>query len=394
MNKLNNPSALRFVVLLGVVSLFADVTYEAARSISGPYLALLGASAAAVGVIAGLGELIGYGLRIISGLISDRTQRYWTITIVGYAVNLLAEPALALAGYWWLAAILMMTERLGKAIRTPARDAMLSHAARGLGAGWAFGLHEALDQVGAMLGPVIVAVILAGKGSYQYGFAVLAIPAGLALAVLGVARFTYPQPRDLEPSFSPRQGQALPAPFWWYLGAVALLAMGFTDFALAAFHLKTTHLADDKWIPLIYAGAMGIDAVSALLLGRLYDKKGVAALMIAVALSAASAPLIFLAGIGPLLAGMVLWAVGLGAQESIVRAVVADIVPCDRRASGFGIFNAGFGLAWFGGSALMGLLYTRSLPALAAFSAVSQLASIPVLFLLKRRCACPSNDQF
>jgi len=278
--------ALRFVLLLGLVSLLADMTYEAARSVTGPYLAILGASASAVGAIAGLGECIGYSLRIISGVVSDRTRRYWAVTIVGYAVNLLAVPALALAGNWETAAVLIVTERFGKAIRTPARDAMLSHAAHGLGRGWAFGVHEAMDQVGAAIGPIIVAAVLTWKGSYQYGFAVLAVPAVLALAVLVVARITYPQPQDLEPCFQVGGANAFRSTFWLYLGAVACIALGFVDYPLAAFHIKTTGLVADKWIPLIYAGAMGVDALSALVLGRLYDVRGMWILPVVVAASA------------------------------------------------------------------------------------------------------------
>jgi MFS family permease len=381
----NSKTALRFVLLLGVVSLFADMTYEAARSVTGPYLAILGASATAVGVIAGFGELIGYGLRIVSGVISDKTHRYWAVTIVGYAVNLLAVPALALAGNWEIAAVLMMTERFGKAIRTPARDAMLSHATSSMGRGWGFGIHEAMDQIGAMIGPLIVAAVLAWKGSYQYGFAVLAVPALLALAVLVIARITYPQPQDLEPSFRVGEAGTLRSTFWLYLVAVACIAVGFADYPLAAFHMKTTNIVADKWIPLIYAGAMGVDALSALVLGRLYDRKGMAVLLVTVGLSALSAPLIFLSGLGSLVAGMVLWGIGMGAQESVIRAVVADLVPSDRRATGYGIFNAGFGLAWFAGSALMGILYDRSLTCLATFSVAAQLASLPLLYSVSKK---------
>lgn len=385
MRNRNNQIALRFVLLLGVVSLFADMTYEAARSITGPYLAILGASATVVGLVAGIGELIGYGLRIVSGVISDRTHRYWAITIAGYAVNLLAVPAMALAGSWEIAAVLIMAERFGKAIRTPARDAMLSHAAHGLGRGWAFGIHEAMDQIGAMIGPIIVTAVLAWKGSYEYGFAVLAVPALLALAVLAVARISYPHPHALEPSFHLGNGIGLRSTFWLYLAAVACIALGFADYPLAAFHMKTRGIVADKWIPLIYAGAMGVDALSALIFGRLYDKKGFPILLAMIAASAWSAPLVFLTGPVLLIVGMALWGIGMGAQESVIRAVVADIVPRDRRATGYGIFNAGFGLAWFLGSALMGLLYDRSLISLVTFSVVTQLLALPLIFLVHNR---------
>ena len=163
---ISKGTALKFVVLLGVVSLFADMTYEGARSITGPYLAILGASATAVGIVAGFGELIGYALRLVSGYISDRTGKYWTVTLFGYFINLLAVPLLALAGSWEVAAFLMITERMGKAIRNPSRDAMLSHATQSIGRGWGFGLHEAMDQIGAILGPLIVATVLYLNGGF------------------------------------------------------------------------------------------------------------------------------------------------------------------------------------------------------------------------------------
>lgn len=380
-----NKTAFRFILLLGFVSLFADMTYESARSITGPYLAILGASATAVGLTAGIGELFGYGLRIVSGLITDRTKRYWTITIIGYGINVLAVPALALAGNWPVAAMLIITERLGKAVRTPARDAMLSHATHEVGRGWGFGIHEAMDQIGAMLGPTIVALILALKGSYQLGLAVLIFPALMALAVLVLARITYPTPQNLEPSFHTSEARGLSRTFWLYLAAIACIAAGFADFPLIAFHLKTGDMVTDKWIPLIYAGAMGVDAIAALLFGRLYDKKGLKVVLFVVAICAWSTPLLFLTGLHWILVGMVLWGISLGAQESIIRAVVADITPHDRRATGYGVFNGGFGFAWFIGSSLMGILYDQSLLALAAFSVVAQMASLPLLYVVSAR---------
>jgi len=237
---LARATAIRFIVLLGLVSLFADMTYEGARSIAGQYLALLGASGAAVGIVAGFGELIGYGLRIVSGFLSDRTRRYWAVTLVGYAINLFAVPLLALAGSWEVAAALMIAERLGKALRTPARDAMLSYATKETGRGWGFGLHEAMDQIGAVVGPVIVAVVLAVRGSYPAAFAVLAIPAVLALVTLLTARWLYPRPQDLEPTTPELKSAGFPRAYWIYLAAVALVAAGYVDFPLIAYHFEKT----------------------------------------------------------------------------------------------------------------------------------------------------------
>jgi len=381
---LSRRTALRFVILLGVVSLFADVTYEGARSIAGPYLAVLGASAAIVGIVSGFGELVGYGLRSLFGYISDRTGKYWTMTILGYALNLLAVPLLALAGRWEIAAFLMIAERMGKAVRTPARDAMLSHATAQTGRGWGFGLHEAMDQIGAMLGPSVVALVLFFRGGYQSAFGLLLIPALLALAVLAAARFQYPRPRDFEVDAEKKENKGLPRTFWIYLAAVALLAAGFADFPLIAYHFNRAAVATDEWIPLFYAIAMGVDALAALVFGRLFDRKGIPVMAFAALISSLFAPLVFLGGFYFALLGMVLWGVGMGAQESIMRAAVAEMVPSNRRGSAYGLFNTGFGVFWFLGSALMGMLYDVSLASLIAFSVAAQLASVPLFLWIKR----------
>ncbi len=380
---MNKKNAIRFVILLGITSLLSDMTYEGARSITGPYLALLGASATAVGFVAGLGELIGYSLRLLTGYLSDRTGRYWAFTLGGYAVNLLAIPLLALAGRWEIAATLMIAERLGKALRTPARDAMLSHATKEVGRGWGFGLHEAMDQIGAMTGPLIVAGVLAWRGSYQAGFAVLLLPALLALSVLVTARWLYPRPQELEAAKGDVQTRGLPRIFWMYLASVALLAAGFADFPLIAFHFARTGSVPETWIPIFYAIAMGVDALAALLFGRLFDRYGLRVLVVAALLSAGFAPLVFSGSFGAALAGMVLWGISMGAQESVMRAAIAGMVPRQRRGSAYGLFNTGFGLAWFAGSALMGILYGISIPLLIAFSVLSQLTAVPLLYRLK-----------
>jgi len=384
-NDISRRSALGFVVLLGVVSLLADMTYEGARSIAGPYLAALGASGAIVGIVAGFGELVGYGLRLVSGPISDRTRRYWAMTVTGYAINLLAVPLLALAGRWEVAAGLMVAERIGKAIRNPPRDAMLSHATSRLGAGWAFGLHEALDQTGAVAGPLIVAAVLHARHSFRDSFASLLIPALLALAVLLVARALYPRPQDLEPSAPAMKSRGFPRVYWLYLGGVGLVAAGFVDFPLIAYHFQRTGSVSQNWIPVFYAVAMGVDAIAALVFGRLFDRKGLSVLVVVSLVCSLFAPLAFLGGFWVALLGMALWGIGMGAQESVMRAAVATMVPPDRRGSAYGFFNAGYGLAWFAGSALLGVLYDVSLPALIAFSVAAQLASVPLFLQAGKR---------
>jgi len=306
------------------------------------------------------------------------------ITITGYAVNLLAVPLLALANHWQLAVGLIMAERLGKAIRTPARDVMLSCAAATVGRGWGFAVHEAMDQIGAIIGPIIVMVVLAINGSYHFAFAVLAIPAVLAVIVLIVARINFPHPYKLETGTQNTRDAELPSVFWLYLAAAGLVAAGFADYPLIAFHIKSHSILDDKWIPLLYACAMGIDALAALVFGRWYDKKGVLALVTAIAVSSVFALPAFSFNPALIVAGVALWAVGMGAQESIIRAVVADIVPVRKRGTGFGLFNAGFGIAWFIGSVLMGMLYDSSLPTLIALSIGCQVAAIPLLIRMHK----------
>lgn len=381
--------AVRFVILLGLVSLLADMTYEGARSITGPFLAVLGASGAAVGIVAGLGEFLGYGLRLVSGLISDRTRQYWLLTIVGYAVNLFAVPLMTLARRWEVAVALMMMERIGKAIRTPARDAMLSHATEATGRGWGFGLHEAMDQIGAVAGPLIVSAVMFARGDFRVAFAVLAIPAALALGTLARARHLYPRPRDLEIKAPQLQAQGLPRVYWLYLVGAMLVAAGFADFPLIAFHFEKSDIAPHSLIPILYAVAMGVDALAALIFGQLFDRLGFDVLAIVTTASALFAPLAFLGSLPLAVLGMVLWGIGVGAQESILRAAVAGMADADRRGSAYGIFNTGFGAAWFLGSALMGVLYDASLPLLVAFSVLVQLAAVLVFLRVGRAERAP-----
>jgi MFS family permease len=386
---LSKPTAMKFVVLIGIVSLFSDMTYEGARSVTGPFLAVLGASGTVVGIVAGFGEFVGYALRLASGYWADKTQRYWTIVFIGYAMNLLAVPLLALAGHWEIAAILMVVERMGKAIRNPARDVMLACASDRIGRGWGFGLHEALDQIGAITGPLVVAVVFSFRGTYQAGFAFLLIPALMALTILFIASRLYPRPQDLASATVQIETKGFPKAFWIYIVAIGCIAAGFADFPLVAYHFKKVASVPEEWIPLFYAIAMGVDALAALVFGRLFDRLGFSVLVAAVILSALFAPLVFLGGFYWAMAGMALWGVGMGAQESIIRAAIAEIVPTTKLGFAYGLFNTCYGLFWFLGSALMGVLYDTSLNALIVFSVAIQVISIPLIVLasksLKRR---------
>jgi MFS family permease len=382
---LSQAAAWKFIILVGLVSLFSDLVYEGARSISGPFLGTLGASAAVVGVVAGLGEFIGYALRLASGYLADRTEKYWALTLIGYFINLAAVPLLALAGNWQVAALLLLLERLGKAIRTPARDAMLSHAATEVGRGWGFGFHRAMDQIGAVLGPLMMAGVLYVKASYRLGFAALLGPAILALLVLMAAARLFPHPQHLEVSRPQLEPRGFRRPYWLFVVAAGLLGAGYADFPLIAFHFHRVGLVPASWIPIFYAVAMGMDALAALICGRLFDRLGLSVLIAASILSALFAPLVFLGGPSWALVGMMLWGLGLGAQGSIMKAALADLIPKEQRGTGYGIFHAGFGLFWFLGSALMGILYEFSLAALITFSVVMQLGALPLFVLISRQ---------
>lgn len=378
-------AALRFIICLGLVSLFADITYEGARSLSGPFLASLGATAATVGFVAGAGELTGYALRYISGRITDRSRAYWTILFAGYGMNLLAVPLLALADTWQLAAFLLIMERFGKAIRAPARDALLSHASEHTGLGWGFGLHEAMDQIGALSGPLIVAGVLATRGSYAAAFGLLAIPAACALLALTAGSLLYPAPADF--AGKPREfgTTGMPRAYWTYVVGAGLMAFGFVDFSLMAFHAKKTALFADAWIPVLYSAAMGADAIAAVVLGRWFDRAGSPALVTGAALSVFASPLVFLGDERLAVIGVLLWGAGMGAQESVLRAAVANFVPSDKRASAYGAFHAFYGVAWFAGSVVLGSLYGVSLVGFAVVSVVMQAAGVIVFASLSRR---------
>jgi predicted MFS family arabinose efflux permease len=377
--------AFRFVLIVGIVNFFADTTYEGGRSIIGPFLGSLGASATIVGFVAGLGELAGYGLRSITGYFADKTRQYWAAAFVGYAINMLAVPAMALAGNWPVAAALIIAERTGKAIRKPSMEAMLSHAGSSIGHAWVFGLNEALDQTGATLGPLLTAYVLYRRGGYRHAFAVLLVSALLCLAVLVVACVLHRRPHELEQQ-SPR---SLSAPgfrkaYWLYLGAAALIAAGFADFSLIGFHFQKTATVAPGLIPVFYAVAMATGAISALIIGKLLDKLGLPLLLVVFAVPAFFAPLVFLRGATLELVGMILWGIGLGAQDSCLKAVLAPIIASGKRSTAFGMFDTAFGLAWFAGSATMGLLYDKSILALVLFSVVLQLLALPVFVVASK----------
>lgn len=373
-----NRGALKFIILLGVVSLFGDITYEGARSITGPFLFTLGASATVVGFIAGFGEFIGYGLRLLSGYISDRTRGYWTMVFIGYGL-ILSIPLLSLANYWEIAAIFIVLERMGKAIRSPARDTILSHATMQVGRGFGFGIHEALDQIGAIIGPLIFSFVFYLRGGYKEGFFILWIPAILTLLALIIARKKYPLSVKLEnPNIKTGNGK-LSQVFWLYTLFTFLSVTGYANFQLISYHFKIKSVISNTHIPMFYAVAMGIDAVVALIIGKVYDRIGLMSL-ISIPVFTILVPIFsFSYNYTAALIGIIIWGAVMGMQETIMRAAIADLTPIARRGLAYGIFNTVYGASWFIGGALMGILYDLSIRYVIIFAIVMEAISIPIL---------------
>lgn len=403
--------AMAFILLFGVVSLFSDMTHEGASSIRGAYLSLLGASAATIGFVSGLGELVGYSMRYVFGKLTDKTKQYWPMTILGYVLDIIAVPALSLVGEhgWVWACLLLIVQRMGKAIKKPAKDTIMSFAATQEGVGKSFGIQEVLDQLGAFLGPVLLYLVMLGKTEgdafrlYSFCFAVLAIPGAITLILLLVTKHKFPNPEQFEPEPKEFVPFRMKKEFVLYIAGISLFAFGFIDYSIVVMHIsrtftelapglaETSSLITTGSLPLLYAGAMLVDAVAALVFGFLFDRYGVKVLVLSTLLSAPFPILVFGGeSIPTVLLGIALWGVGMGAQESILKAAVASMVPKTSRATGYGIFECAFGAAWFLGSWLLGLLYETSLPVMIAVSVLAQLAAIP-LYLLSGRERATEN---
>lgn len=385
----NQLTPMRFVVGFGVVAGLGDFVYEGARSVVGPYLATFGASAAAVGLVTGAGEAVALLFRLVSGPLTDRTRRPWPITIAGYAITMVAVPLLAVGQLLWQVVILVIGERFGKAVRSPAKGTMLAAASSSIGRGRAFAIQEALDQAGAVVGPLVVAAMIAISG-YRLGFAVLAIPAAASLVVLAVLRLRAPHPEAYETVTADGQetknvGEQggrpqLSARFWGYSAFTALTMLGYATFAVLAFHLQVRHVVPTYEIPIIYAAAMGVDAVAALGSGWIYDRVGLRGLVVLPMLAAIVPVLSFSTDVALVWVGALVWGAAMGVHESTMKAAVADLVPPSRRGSGYGIFAAVYGVAWLAGSAAIGALYDVSITAIVVFTTVAQLVALLAFF--------------
>lgn len=380
----DRASAIKFILCMGLVSLFADMTYEGAHGSIGPLMSDLGASVTAVAIIAGLGEMVAAGLRYFTGRIADRTRAYWTLAIAGYVLNLLTIPMLAFVTTWQQAALLITLERTGKAIRGPARDLLLSEATGKVGHGFGFGVHAVMDQTGAFAGPLLMAVITARSGRITTAFAWLAVPAALALLSILLARAV--RPVRVEPP-APKVLPPLPAVFWPYIAAAGLLACGFVDFPVLAAHFEKNQIFQPATIPLLYSAAMATTGLTAFVFGKLFDRYGITVLAAGIFISLLALPFGFFGGVTGAVIAVLCWGTGLGVQDATLRAGIAQVVSMNKRGTAFGTFNGVYGVAWFLGSAIMGVLYGFSIVAVVAFGIAAQLVAAAMFFRLRRPLA-------
>jgi MFS family permease len=399
MDKLKK-NAFKLIFLFGLVSLFGDMVYEGARSVNGPYLKTLGANAAIVGLVAGLAEFLGYAVRLFAGYFADKTRAYWWFTFLGYGL-LVSVPLLALTGIWQMAVIFIVVERLGKAIRSPAKDTILSQATKQVGTGFGFAIAEVLDQIGAISGPLIFSIlfVIIGKGDrsladYQHGYSLLWVPLALVLLCIFFAWRAVPNPEVLEnPQAKPLEPDKLSKIFWIYTVFTFVTTLGFANFALVGYHLKAKHVLSDAQIPLFYALAMGVDAVAAMAIGKTYDifksrrrneKAGLITLIAIPVFSLFIPGLVFSTNFSLVLTGVIIWGLVMGCHETVMKSAIADLTPLKKRGTGYGVFNAAYGLAIFIGSALTGLLYEYSIPAVVVISIMVEIMVFPIFFIMRR----------
>jgi len=393
-------AAFKLILFFGLVSLFGDMVYEGARSVNGPYLKTLGANAAIVGLVAGLAEFLGYAVRLFAGYFADKSRAYWLLTFLGYAM-LISVPLLSLTGIWQVAVVFIVAERLGKAIRSPARDTILSQATKQVGTGFGFAIAEALDQVGAIAGPLIFTILfmVIGKGDrslgdYQFGYSLLWIPFGLLLLCIFFAHRAVPNPEVLEVTPAKiQESDKLSKIFWIYTIFTFITTLGYANFALVGFHLKARQVLTDAQIPLFYAFAMGVDAIAALSIGKIYDifkdrsgneNAGLTTLIVIPLFSLLIPGLVFSTKSSLVFAGVIIWGLVMGCHETIMKSAIADLTPIKKRGTGYGIFNFVYGLAIFIGSALIGLLYEKSIGIVISVSIGIEIVAIAAFFVLRK----------
>jgi MFS family permease len=395
----DHKRAMKLIIFFGLVSLFGDIVYEGARAVNGPYLQTLAVNAAMVGLIAGIGEFSGYAVRLLSGFYADKTKAYWVFTFIGYGL-IIAIPMLSLTGVWQVAAVLMVAERVGKGIRAPAKDSIVSSAAKRIGTGRGFAIQEVLDQIGALTGPLIFTVYFALTGGgnknavdYRHAYGLFWIPFALVMIFAVIAFMQVPDPTKLEPPKKANEPDTITRLFWIYNAFSFFAAFGLVSFAIIGYHFKAKNVISDAMIPVFYAVAMAVDGAAAYVIGTLYDKVkekykhhgGGLVTLIVIPLLSAFIPF-FAFTKSPVLAfvSAVLFGMVMGCHETIMKAAIADITPLHKRGTGYGIFNFSYGMAMLGGGYFAGLLYEISVPMLCWGVVAVQAISLGIFFVMRR----------
>lgn len=383
LQKIKMP-AFQFVFMIGIVNLFAEMTYEGGAAMNGQFMGVLGASAFTVSLVAGMGEFFGFIIRTVSGYLGDKIAKPWLIAFIGYSLNLFALPLMVFVDHWQVAAALIFAERIGRAIRKPTIESMLSYTTKKLGSGWVYALNTALSDIGATISPLLMALILFHKTDYQIAYAFLFISSICALIILSLTRRKFSNPTELEKGGAPTATlKKFTPPYWLYMLAGAFFASGLMSYELVAFHLAKTHLIKISWIPLFLALSTFSSIIASLILGTFYDRIGLKIVLIGIFISACFSPIVFLGGFWGALVGMCVWGLAYAIQDSSLKAIIVNLLPAGKRGLGFGLFYTGYGTGWLLGSVTMGLLYDYSRNIMIIYAVIMQLISLPIFLIAK-----------
>jgi MFS family permease len=381
--RITRKTAYTAILVMGIVSMLGDIVYESGRGIAPDYLLFLGASALMVGVVSGAGEFIGYAMRLVSGGLADRTRAYWFFIFVGYGL-ILAIPLMGFTTSFELVMLLLVLERLGKALRAPSRDAVVSIVSKGIGSGKAFGLHEAIDQIGAIVGPLIIGgVMFYTLNNYSISFKFLLVPYALMLVAMAHTYSRIGKTVNIETKNTASSKGSLNKSFWLYSGAILFNAVGLIPVALILFKGSSiVQPLGENWIvPFLYVVVQLVDAPMALVSGVFFDRIGVKVLVVPFVLSIFPAFLILYGGLVGVVAACIVYGLVLGMQESIYRAAVVNLAPLSIRGYAYGIFNVALGIGTLFSGAVFGFFIDQgySVLVMTGFALIMQVGALVTL---------------
>ncbi len=386
------PRLGRNVVALGAVSFLTDVATEMTYPLIPVFLAsVLGASATYVGTIEGAAETTAALLKLAGGWWSDRVTRRKPLVLIGYALASAVRPLTGLARSAVQVLGIRVTDRVGKGIRSSPRDALIADSVDPAIRGRAFGFHNAADNLGAMLGPLLAFAFLRWEGlPLRTVFLLTAIPGALAVLVLIFGVREVPRTEQPKKDQGMGLGASLGGRFWAYLGVLLLFTLGNSTDAFLLLRAGQLGVATSL-IPILWALLNLVKALSNTPGGILSDRIGRKPLIAAGWLVYAAVYFLF-GQAGKTWHAWALFAVyGLyfGLTEGVEKALVADLVPKDRRGAAFGWYNLAIGIGALPASLLFGALWDRwgSTTAFNFGALLALLASVGVIFVVPRRAA-------